>query len=83
MQPSIKRRISSIARVLRENLKTFRGIREANVSLDYSDTVSQHDVSKCEMPTSMVSVILLKRCQTYSNKRRPRLNAAVRAVAKK
>ena len=37
------------------------------------DIVSQHDVSKCEISasmvrksTSMVSVVLLKRCQTYS-----------------
>ena len=61
--------------------------------LDYPATVSPHDISKCEMLTSMVSLVLLKRYQTYSmyvytctqssdrehlaNKRCPQINAVL------
>ena len=62
MPPSNTHCISSIVRILKEKSYDFiGGIHEENVSLDYSDTVSPHDISKCEMGTLYqygVSVVL-------------------------
>ena len=66
-------------------------------TLDYPDTVSLHDISKCEMSTSIMcgkccSLEKVSNLQhvhvhtpkawTEKNKRRPRINNAVRTLAK-
>ena len=72
VQINYKPRISSTARILEEkSFDFFIGICEAKVSLDYSDTASPHDVSRCAMGR-----------KPLTNKRHPRFNATVGALAK-